>query len=559
MYVETTHRRRLEKMMDERFPDLKEYADVKEIVLDVLVWRDIRLGGFEDLALIVRENGGLDRFLEFELEMRELAEVNLASDLLSDESLSALVKCRIGTLAAGLSEDNDDDDDDGHSGEYKNEPDEDAANGKNLSKDDKARGDEGKSADAEKPSDPKSDLGGSLPKHLGDDTVKAANPTASEAVKIAEAPAKDGPSGAAAESTNPEALIVDPKDTLMEENVQKGVAVSKHQSEPRLTYEASCSSLCSTLSSLCLTVSVSFSSTTGGSSLRYDMNCNVVRLWFVVKVVYVSAKAFDGLGFMAVVFGFRIVFGFATGTEESTVYQSREEVRVWRTWLDHDLKVTPWSVFQDGSNGEPAGQRRKRVVTKIRTRRTLSTWIRATLSDGHIYYPSFECRIDLRWSAPRVNRRMGSYRSTSDRDASSAPIRFPPDNFKHSLTLFSKSFSSFTHGTCSISGPSTTGLSPSTVPHSRGLRLGPPLRMLLQTTIRMTWPPNSQVGLFPVRSPLLGESLPKTPCGATARELIVQPPLVVMHVDDRFTFGPAGRAHRCARGANLCPTPWGRG
>ncbi|KAG9438818.1 hypothetical protein H6P81_021223 [Aristolochia fimbriata] len=31
----------------------------------------------------------------------------------------------------------------------------------------------------------------------------------------------------------------------------------------------------------------------------------------------------------------------------------------------------------------------------------------------------------------------------SDRGASPAPIRFPPDNFKHSLTLFSKSFSSF--------------------------------------------------------------------------------------------------------------------
>ncbi|CAN2059456.1 unnamed protein product [Malus fusca] len=37
-------------------------------------------------------------------------------------------------------------------------------------------------------------------------------------------------------------------------------------------------------------------------------------------------------------------------------------------------------------------------------------------------------------------------RSTSDRGASPAPIRFPPDNFKHSLTLFSKSFSSFPRG-----------------------------------------------------------------------------------------------------------------
>ena len=43
------------------------------------------------------------------------------------------------------------------------------------------------------------------------------------------------------------------------------------------------------------------------------------------------------------------------------------------------------------------------------------------------------------------------HRSTSDRGASPAPIRFPPDNFKHSLTLFSKSFSSFPRGTCSLS------------------------------------------------------------------------------------------------------------
>ncbi|KAL9413967.1 hypothetical protein AB3S75_042451 [Citrus x aurantiifolia] len=39
-------------------------------------------------------------------------------------------------------------------------------------------------------------------------------------------------------------------------------------------------------------------------------------------------------------------------------------------------------------------------------------------------------------SAPRADRRTGSRRSASDRGASPAPIRFPPDNFKHSLTLF---------------------------------------------------------------------------------------------------------------------------
>ncbi|KAG6654586.1 hypothetical protein CIPAW_05G156100 [Carya illinoinensis] len=115
-------------------------------------------------------------------------------------------------------------------------------------------------------------------------------------------------------------------------------------------------------------------------------------------------------------------------------------------------------------------------------------------------------------------RRTGIHRSTSDRGASPAPIRFPPDNFKHSLTLFSKSFSSFPRGTCLLSvsrpylaldgiyrpigaafpnnptrrqrlvvrqGPGTTGLSPSPAPPSRGLGPGPPLRTLLQTTIRM--------------------------------------------------------------------------
>lgn len=110
-------------------------------------------------------------------------------------------------------------------------------------------------------------------------------------------------------------------------------------------------------------------------------------------------------------------------------------------------------------------------------------------------------------------------RSASDRGASPTPIRFPPDNFKHSLTLFSKSFSSFPRGTCSLSvsrqylaldaiyrpiwaefsnnptrrqhlvvqqGPGTTGLSPSLAPRSMGLGPGPSLRTLLQTTIRTT-------------------------------------------------------------------------
>ncbi|WJX25214.1 hypothetical protein P8452_14277 [Trifolium repens] len=102
------------------------------------------------------------------------------------------------------------------------------------------------------------------------------------------------------------------------------------------------------------------------------------------------------------------------------------------------------------------------------------------------------------------------------------------------------SFSSFPRGTCSLSvsrqylaldgiyrpigaafpnnptrrqrlvvrqGPSTTGLSPSPAPPSRGLGPGPPLRTLLQTTIRTPRATDSHGGLIPVRSPLLREGI----------------------------------------------------
>ncbi|KAI3493643.1 hypothetical protein L1887_40847 [Cichorium endivia] len=162
----------------------------------------------------------------------------------------------------------------------------------------------------------------------------------------------------------------------------------------------------------------------------------------------------------------------------------------------------------------------------------------------HLHEPidssGFGRRTNPHRSTPRVDRRTGYRRSTSDRDASPAPIRFPPDNFKHSLTLFSNSFSSFPRDTCLLSvsrrylaldgiyrpigaafpnnptrrqrlvvrqGPGTTGLSPSLAPPSRGLGPGPPLKTLLQTTIRTARPSDFQAGLIPVRSPLLRESL----------------------------------------------------
>ncbi|KAK8666793.1 hypothetical protein V6N13_006945 [Hibiscus sabdariffa] len=204
------------------------------------------------------------------------------------------------------------------------------------------------------------------------------------------------------------------------------------------------------------------------------------------------------------------------------------------------LFKTPWSVFQDGPDGEPAGRRPEHAGAEAR--RDGACWVprsRRRRLHGRIEGPGLGRHHDPRRSTPRADRRTGSRRSTSDRGASPAPIRFPPDNFKHSLTLFPKSFSSFPRGTCSLSvsrpylaldgiyrpiraafpnnptrrqrlvvrqGPGTTGLSPSPAPLSRGLGPGPPLRTLLQTTIRMPRATDSQAGLFPVRSPLLRES-----------------------------------------------------
>ncbi|PHT25543.1 hypothetical protein CQW23_34831 [Capsicum baccatum] len=59
------------------------------------------------------------------------------------------------------------------------------------------------------------------------------------------------------------------------------------------------------------------------------------------------------------------------------------------------------------------------------------------------------------------------------------------------------------------------GLSPSPAPPSRGLGLGPPLRTLLQTTMRTTVPPDSKAGLLPVPSPLLRRALGLMALGAT--------------------------------------------
>ncbi|KAL2319208.1 hypothetical protein Fmac_028177 [Flemingia macrophylla] len=169
-------------------------------------------------------------------------------------------------------------------------------------------------------------------------------------------------------------------------------------------------------------------------------------------------------------------------------------LRVYSPVDSHTCPWTPWSVFQDGPNpGSP----------RCRCRRARSPGL------GHRHNPHR--------SVSRADRRTGSHRSTSDRDTPPAPIRFPPDNFKHSLTLFSKSFSlslayllvryrslavfslgrnlppdwgcipkqpDSRDGASWCDGVRARRGSPLSAPPSGGLGPGPPPRTLLRTTIR---------------------------------------------------------------------------
>ncbi|PHT44521.1 Protein TAR1 [Capsicum baccatum] len=100
---------------------------------------------------------------------------------------------------------------------------------------------------------------------------------------------------------------------------------------------------------------------------------------------------------------------------------------------------------------EPTGQRPKRVDAEARRRRALPATIEEMAFHECIESPGFGRPLIHAGPCPESIGGLARRRSTSDRGASPTPISFPPDNFKHSLTLFSKSFSSFPRGICSLS------------------------------------------------------------------------------------------------------------
>ncbi len=179
----------------------------------------------------------------------------------------------------------------------------------------------------------------------------------------------------------------------------------------------------------------------------------------------------------------------------------------------------------------PAGRRPERAVPEgTPRRRAAASTIEATTSPRHDYSPGLGRRPNRCRSTPESIGGTGSSPSPHPTGRIAALIRFPPDNFKHSLTLFQSPFI-FPRSTCLLSvsrpylaldgiyrpieaafpnnptrrqprgatGSEHDGLSPSPALPSSGTS-GPVRREDASPHyIRTAGPPDSQAGLFLAR------------------------------------------------------------
>ncbi|KAI3672086.1 hypothetical protein L2E82_53080 [Cichorium intybus] len=153
-------------------------------------------------------------------------------------------------------------------------------------------------------------------------------------------------------------------------------------------------------------------------------------------------------------------------------------------------------VFQDGPNGVPqagAGS------TQVYRRDGACCQPRSTRR--HLHEPIDSSGFGRRTNPHRVHApsrsadRLSPFHIRPGRIA--GPHSLPPDNFKHSLTLFSKSFSSFPRGGPGTTGPLTLSGAPfqGTWARSAAEDASPDYN-------RTARPPDFQAGLIPVRSPV---------------------------------------------------------
>ncbi|PHT28087.1 Protein TAR1 [Capsicum baccatum] len=213
--------------------------------------------------------------------------------------------------------------------------------------------------------------------------------------------------------------------------------------------------------------------------------------------------------------------------------------------IDSHTCQTPWFVFQDGSNEEPTSQRPECTDAEARRRRALPSTIEETAFHDHIESSGFSRPPIHDGLCPKSIGRPAHRHSTSDRGALPAPIRFSPDNLKHSLTLFSKSFSSFPRGTCSLSvshpyldldgihRPIWAAFPNNLTHRQRLVRVIPPdlgSRSEL-LSVKGSWSPNARCAVT-----------------ATAKRVKLPPPLAATSVDVNSHLGARG-----AREASICP------
>ncbi|PHT26083.1 hypothetical protein CQW23_34297 [Capsicum baccatum] len=188
--------------------------------------------------------------------------------------------------------------------------------------------------------------------------------------------------------------------------------------------------------------------------------------------------------------------------------------------VDSHTCQTPWSVFQDGSNREPTGQRPEHADAEARQRRALPATIEEMAFNERIESPGFGRPPNPRWSTHLVDRRTGSLPFHIRPGRIAGPHPLPSRQFQALFDSLFKVLFIFPSRYLALDGihrpiwaafPNNLTrrqrLSPSPAPPSMGLGPDLPLRTLLQTIIRTTEPPDSKPGLFPIPSPLLRESL----------------------------------------------------
>ncbi|PHT26502.1 hypothetical protein CQW23_33885 [Capsicum baccatum] len=109
--------------------------------------------------------------------------------------------------------------------------------------------------------------------------------------------------------------------------------------------------------------------------------------------------------------------------------QLRCALRVYSP-IDSHTCQTPWSVFEDGSNWKPTGQRSERADAEARQRRALPATIEETTFHKRIKSPGFSCPLIHAGPRPESIGGQAHRRSTSFSRRIAGPHPLPSRQFQ---------------------------------------------------------------------------------------------------------------------------------